>query len=145
MKGGLASFVVALEALHRMGVRLRGNVVFCANTDEESSGAGSWACVSHGVAADAGLCAEPSGFDAWVACRGSTAAVLKVQGRTGHVDLPPVDWRDGGAVNSIERMLPLVESMRRLREEWMSRADQQHPLLSPGGIVPTMVNGGSWM
>jgi len=49
-------------------VRLRGDVVYCANTDEESSGAGSLACVEHGVHADAGICGEPTGFDAWVCC-----------------------------------------------------------------------------
>ncbi len=41
MKGG----IVALETLHRHGVRLAGDVVFCTNTDEESSGAGGFRCV----------------------------------------------------------------------------------------------------
>ena len=61
MKGGLASLLFALETLHRAGVRLRGEVVYCANTDEESSGAGSLACVNHGVRADAGSAASPRG------------------------------------------------------------------------------------
>ena len=71
MKGGIACLLFALETrCARAGVSA-GDVVFCANTDEESSGAGSLACVAHGVRADAGICAEPTDFDAWVACRGT--------------------------------------------------------------------------
>jgi len=144
MKGGLASFVVALEALHRSDLRLRGDVVFCSNTDEESTGAGGWSCVRHGVAADAGLCAEPSDFDAWTACRGLSVATLKVLGRAGHIDMPQASWREGGAVNAIEKMTPLLVSLERLRECWRERSDHQHSLLSPGGVLPTIVRGGEW-
>ena len=44
MKGGLAGMLFALETLHRLGIKLAGDVVFCADTDEESSGAGAQAC-----------------------------------------------------------------------------------------------------
>lgn len=144
MKGGLAALVVAVEALHRAEVRLSGDVVLCANTDEESSGAGGWAAVAHGVAADAGICAEPTGFDAWTACRGVTTGVLRVPGRAGHAELPQPHWRQGGAVNAIEKALPLVQSMARLREQWHTDREQRHPLLSPGAIVPTVIRGGTW-
>jgi acetylornithine deacetylase len=144
MKGGLASFVVALETLHRVGLRLRGDVVFCANTDEESYGAGGWACVSHGVRADAGLCAEPSNFHAWTACRGALCALLRVRGRAGHVELPQRDWQQGGAVSAIERMLPLLDAIRSLREQWGTNRDHKHALLSPPAIVPTIIKGGTW-
>lgn len=144
MKGGLATFVVALEALHRAGARLRGDVVFCANTDEESSGAGGWACVCRGVRAQAGICSEPSNFDAWTACRGLTIGRLKVAGRAGHVEMDQAHWREGGAVNAIEKMAPLLISLERLRENWRVRSDHQHALLSPGGAIPTIVRGGTW-
>ena len=86
MKGGLASMLFALELLHRAGIKLRGDVVYCANSDEESSGAGSLACVAHGVKADAGICAEPTGFDVWVACRGTVMPIITVPGRAGHAE-----------------------------------------------------------
>jgi acetylornithine deacetylase len=143
MKGGLASFVVALEVLHRVGARLRGPVVYCANTDEESTGAGGWACVCHGVRADAGLCAEPSGFDAWTSCRGSSSAILRVRGRSGHVEFPQPDWREGGAVNAVEMMLPLLDAVARLRERWQANPEYRHALLSPPGIAPTIISGGN--
>ncbi len=95
MKGGLASFLFALECLRRAGVRLAGDVVYCANTDEESSGAGSLACVEHGVRADAGICAEPTGFDAWVTCRGTVCPIITVPGRAGHAEMPQPHWSRG--------------------------------------------------
>ena len=74
MKGGIAGMLYALQILGRLGVHLAGDVVFCTNTDEESSGAGSAACVARGVKADAGLCAEPTGFavSGWPAVAPST-------------------------------------------------------------------------
>ena len=47
-------------------------------------------------------------------------------------------WRDGGAVNAIEKMAVVLEAIRALREEWRGRSDQRHPHLSPGDIVPAM-------
>ena len=145
MKGGIADFLFALECLHREGVRLRGDVVFCTDTDEESSGAGSLALVDRGVGGDAGLCGEPTGFDAWVACRGAFTLSITVRGRTGHAEMPMPHWREGGAVNAIDRLELVLGGIRRLREDWRSRPDYRHPLLSPGDIVPVLVQGGEWI
>jgi len=144
MKGGLTTLAFAVEALRRADVRLRGDIVFCSNTDEESSGVGGWAAVRHGVAAAAGICAEPTGFDVCAACRGTTTGVLTVPGRAGHAEMPQPHWRAGGAVNAIEEALPLIASLRRLRDDWRTRPDQRHALLSPGSITPTIIRAGEW-
>jgi len=144
MKGGLASMLFALELLHRLGVKLKGDVIYSANTDEESTGAGGHAVVAHGIRADAGICAEPTGFDVWTACRGELFPTITVRGRSGHAELNRTHWQDGGAVNAIQKSLLVLQAIERLREEWQRRADQQHPLLSPGDIVPTMIAGGVW-
>lgn len=145
MKGGIACLVVALETLSRLNLRLRGDVVFCTNTDEESSGAGGHMCVRRGVRADAGIVAEPTGFDAWVTCRGTVTPTITVEGRAGHAEMPQPGWRAGGAVNAIEKLVLLLNGIRALREEWRTRPDHQHPLLHPGDIVPTLVRGGGWV
>lgn len=144
MKGGIASMMVALETLHHLGVELDGDVVWCTVTDEESSGAGGFAAVTRSVRADAGLCAEPTNFDAWVACRGSLTPIITVEGRAGHAELAQPHWREGGAVNAIEKTAIVLDAVRTLREEWRGRADQLHPYLSPGDIVPTMLQAGEW-
>ena len=145
MKGGIADELFALIVLHRLGIGLAGDVVFCTNTDEESSGAGSYACVEHGVRADAGVSGEPTAFDAWVACRGAVNATITVEGRPGHAEVRQPDWRRGGAVNAIDKMALVLQGIHTLREDWRTRGDHAHPLLSPGDIVPTMVRGGEWM
>jgi acetylornithine deacetylase len=145
MKGGIACLVVALETLSRLGVRLAGDVVFCTVTDEESSGAGGRRAVEHGVKADAGIAAESTTFDAWVSCRGTVTPTITVEGRAGHAEIPQPDWRAGGAVNAIEKLVPLLNGIQALREEWRGRPDHKHPLLAAGDIVPTIVNGGTWM
>ncbi len=145
MKGGIAAMVVALESLQRAGVCLRGDVVLCTVTDEESSGAGGRAAVARGVGADAGLCAEATDFDAWVACRGTVTPTISVEGRAGHAEMPQPHWSDGGAVNAIEKIVPVLEGVRALREDWRTRADHRHPLLAPGDIVPVLIGGGTWI
>jgi acetylornithine deacetylase len=145
MKGGIGGMLFALETLHRLGVRLAGDAVFCANTDEESSGAGSYACVAHGIRADAGLCAEPTSFDAWVACRGGVNPVVRTIGRTGHAEMHHPHWREGGPVNAIEKMSIVLDAIRALRDEWSRRPDHHHPYLHAPDILPTVIKGGEWM
>ena len=145
MKGGIASFVLAAEVLARLGVRLAGDLIVSTNTDEESSGAGGFALVQRGIRADACMVAEPTGFDAWVSCRGTVTPTIVVDGRAGHAEMRQPHWRDGGAVNAIEKMGLVLDAIRSLREEWRDRQDQKHPLLPPGDIVPTIIHGGNWM
>ena len=145
MKGGIADMLYAVATLRRLGVQLAGDLVFCTDTDEESSGAGAAACVARGVAADVGLCGEPTSFAAWIACRGAVGARLGIEGRGGHAEIPQPNWRDGGAVNAIEKLGIVLAAIRNLREDWRTRTEYTHPLLSPGDIVPTVVRGGEWM
>jgi acetylornithine deacetylase len=53
-------------------------------------------------------------------------------------------WSAGGAVNAIDKMRPVLDEVRAIREDWLTRPDQQHPLVSPGTIVPTIIRGGTW-
>jgi acetylornithine deacetylase len=145
MKGAIAAFVHVLECLHAEGVRLAGDVIVATNTDEESTGAGGIRVAERGIRADAGICGEPTGFDVWAACRGTTNVTITVPGRSGHAEMPHPNWRDGGAVNAIEKLEVALGAIRSLREDWRTRADGRHPLLAPPDIVPTMVSGGEWM
>ena len=145
MKGGVAAMVFAVETLAALDVRLAGDLVVCTVTDEESTGAGGLAAVRHGVRADAGVVTEPSGFDVWIACRGSLIPTITVPGRPGHAGMPHPHWREGGAVNAIEKATVVLDAFSRLQDEWRRRPDQQHPYLSPGDIVPTVIAGGEWI
>jgi acetylornithine deacetylase len=144
MKGGVAAMVFAAELLAELGVPLRGQLLVNTVTDEESSGAGGIASVAHGVIADAAVVPEPTGLDVWLACRGTLTPTITVTGRPGHAEITQPHWADGGAVNGIEKAAVVLDAIRRLREDWRVRADQQHPHVRPGDIVPTMIRGGEW-
>ena len=145
MKGGIAGMLFALETVTRLGATLTGDVVFCTDTDEESSGAGAYACAAHGVRADAGLCAEPTAFDVWVACRGGVNPTVRTVGRAGHSEMHHPHWRDGGPVNAIEKMEIVLASLRALREDWSRRPEHQHKYLHVPDVLPTVIKGGEWM
>ncbi len=144
MKGGVASMVFAAEVLAQLGVELNGDLLVATNTDEESSGAGGTALVERGLKADAGIVTEPTGFQTWVACRGSEYGVVRVPGRPGHAEVHQPDWREGGAVNAIDKVMVVLGAIDSLRREWASRAENAHPYLSPPTVLATMARAGEW-
>jgi acetylornithine deacetylase len=144
MKGGIASMVYAAQALARLGIDLQGDLVVATNTDEESSGAGGTALVDRGLSADAGIVTEPTGFDTWVACRGSEYGVITVPGRPGHAEVKQPHWRRGGAVNAIEKSAVVLAAIAALRLDWSQREGFDHPYLSRPSLLPTMARSGEW-
>ena len=140
MKGGVAAMVVAAEVLARESA-LAGELVVCTVTDEEETGAGGIAAVARGVRAAAGLIPEPTGFDAWVACRGDLICEIVVDGRLGHagIEHPP-----GDAVNAIDKARVVMDALRRLHADRRERPDHRHLHLSPGHVIPTRIAGGDW-
>ena len=144
MKGGVAAMVLAAETLAALGVPLRGDIVVCTVTDEESTGAGGIAAVAHGVKADAGIVPEPTSFDVWVACRGTVYPTFVFEGRPAHAELAQPHFRAGGGVNAIEKAGLLLQAIERLREDWRRDPAHQHRYLSPPDVVPTLINGGEW-
>ncbi|MGH2871960.1 MAG: M20/M25/M40 family metallo-hydrolase, partial [Solirubrobacteraceae bacterium] len=118
MKGGVAAMAFAAQALRIEGVRLAGDLIVATNTDEESSGAGGSALVRRGLRADAGIVTEPTDFRVWVACRGSEYGVVTVPGRPGHAEVRHPGWRQGGAVNAIEKAAVVMRAIAALRERW---------------------------
>jgi acetylornithine deacetylase len=144
MKGGIAAMVFAVEAIARQGISLAGDLIVATNTDEESSGAGGTALVQHGLRADACIVTEPTGFDVWIACRGSEYGTIRVPGRPGHAEVRQPDWRAGGAVNAIEKAMVVLEAIQRLRREWSTRPGLDHPQLSRPNLLPTLARSGEW-
>jgi acetylornithine deacetylase len=144
MKGGIASMVLAVETLAALGVALDGDLVVATNTDEESSGAGGTALVERGLRADAAIVTEATGFDVWVACRGSEYARVRVPGRPGHAEVRQPDWREGGAVNAIEKAAVVLQAMQSLRRRWSEAPGLDHPYLSRPDLLPTVARAGEW-
>ncbi len=132
MKGGIAAMVLAAEVLAERG-GLAGDVIVCTNTDEESSGVGGLACARHGVSADFAIVTEPSGLEVWPACRGTVYCTIGVPGRAGHAEQEHPHWRDGGAVNAIEKGRFLLDGVDRLRARVAHARRPPAPAAGPAG------------
>lgn len=143
MKGGIAAMVVAAEALVRRRV-LAGDLIVATNTDEESSGAGGTALVERGVRADGAIVTEPTGLDVWISCRGSTYAAVTVPGRAGHAEIAHPHWRQGGAVNAIEKAQVVLDSLRGVSARWADDTTLRHPRLSVPTAIATAISAGDW-
>lgn len=144
MKGGIAAAVLAVETLAALGLAPAGDLLFNTVTDEEWNGAGTLASVGNGIRADAAVVPEPTDLDTVVAQRGILGGTVTVQGRPGHAEYPPGDWRHGGAVNAIEKTVPVLAALAALREAWAAEPGSAHPLLPPPSLVPTTIRGGEW-
>lgn len=145
MKGGVAAMAFAAEVLSRSGAPLRGDLIVNTVTDEESTGAGALACAARGVGADGGIVPEPTALEAWLGTRGSLMPEIVVEGRAGHAGFPQPHWSEGGAVNAIEKMQPVLAALFALRDEWARRPELRHPHLRTGTIVPTGLDAGQWI
>jgi acetylornithine deacetylase len=144
MKGGVAAMIVAAELLAELGVPLAGDLIVNTVTDEEYCGAGAAASVTAGLRADAAIVPEPSSLQTWVACRGILSPTITVHGRPGHAEVSQTHWRDGGAVNAIDKMMLVLAELQTLQADWIARPAHQHELLRPPSIVTTMIKGGEW-
>lgn len=144
MKGGVACMVFAAELLDRLKVRLRGDLIVNTNTDEESSGSGSLACVAHGLRADGGICPEATRGMLWRACRGSISLKVTVLGRAGHVEARHPHWREGGAVNAIDKAELVLAAVHEFQRRWATDPNQRHAFLAPPTVTTTVIRGGDW-
>ena len=144
MKGGVAAMVVAAETLSRLGIRLAGDLSSTRSPTRSRPGPAAsrrWrtACAPTPESSPSRP-ASRSGSPAAAPC----TPTITVEGRPGHAELLQPHWRDGGAVNAIEKAQVVLEAITRLREEWRTRSDLRHAYLSPADIVPTVMHAGEW-
>ena len=140
MKGGLVTYLIALDALSDLGLGLRGEVTVAATVGEENGGIGALSTVLRGYRADAAIITEPTRLALVPAQGGSLVFRLKVPGRSAHAAV-----RDEG-VSALEKFVPIFENLRALEEE--RNGVLSHPLYE--GLqnkVPInvgVVRAGSW-
>jgi len=111
MKGGLISMTAALEAVISCGVPLCGDVIMQSVVNEEHSGNGSLACVAKGYTADAVVCTEPSGSQAFsVVSGGGIYFDISVSGKEVHTG---ARWKDGkqDGISAIEKMAIVINEL----------------------------------
>jgi acetylornithine deacetylase len=144
MKGGAAAILAAVESLVQSDFKPRGDIIVETVLDEEINGMGTVSCIQRGYKADAALIPEPSNLNIWAATRGIMWSKLTVNGRAGHAELEHPHWEEGGAVNAIEKMMLILDSIKMLECDWAQRSTKHHPLLSMPRIMPTVLRGGNF-
>src|SRR5215211_1343319 len=120
MKGGLVTYLAALDALSELGIELRADVSVAATVGEENGGLGALSTVLRGYRADAALITEPTQLALVPAQGGSLVFRLEVTGRSAHAAV-----RDEG-VSALEKFVPVFEDLTKLEEE--RNATLYHPL-----------------
>ncbi|TGV00065.1 peptidase, partial [Mesorhizobium sp. M00.F.Ca.ET.186.01.1.1] len=128
------------SVLQKLGVSLKGDVIFQSVVEEESGGAGTLATILRGYKADAALIPEPTNMKIFPKQQGSMWFRLTVKGRSAH----------GGTryegVSAIEKSMLVVQAIGRLEKERNDRLDD--PLYAklpiPIPINIGVIEGGKW-
>ena len=136
MKAGLAAIMVAAANAVERGVA--GDVVVAAVCDEEFASAGAQSVVET-VWADGAIVTEPTGeqVEVAVAHKGFTWHTIVVNGRAAHGSRP----QDG--IDAITRMGRVLVGIDGIAERLA--AEPGHPLLGPGSIHASIIDGGREM
>jgi acetylornithine deacetylase len=140
MKSGIAAMLLAVKAVRSAGVGLRGDVIIETVVEEECTGNGALACALRGFRADAALIPEPTDMHASLATVGVIWFRVTTRGQSSHV------LAAQSAVNAIEKMHPVIRSLRDL--ERALNAEDRHPLYRlvhhPINLNVGVMRGGDW-
>lgn len=139
MKGGLAASLLAVRALRRSGVPLRGDLLMACVQGEEDGGLGTFATLQRGWRADACVVPEPTDLDVVPANAGALTFRLRVTGRATHAS------RHTEGVSAIARLWPLWQALEDLEQRRNLAVDplmRRWPLAYPLSIGT--LRAGDW-
>jgi acetylornithine deacetylase len=131
MKGALAAALVA--ALRAREARLPGDVVVACVIDEELGSAGTEHLLTRWEA-DAAIVCEPTDERVRIAHKGFTGFEIEMPGRAAHGSRPDL------GVDAIAAMGPVLTRLAELQARL--GADSGHPLLGPGSVHASLIEGG---
>ena len=131
MKGGLASIIMAAEAIRRSGVRLAGDLVVACVAGETQGGEGTHYLMESGLRTDAAVVAEPFGADHLVTVHsGIVHMAIHTYGVTGHIG------RLEGTVNAVQTMTAVIDALQHVEFRHTPRPDlPAFPRLNVGSIL----------
>lgn len=120
MKSGLAAMTMALDAIIKSEIELRGDIILEYTVDEELSGNGTLACIQRGYKADAGVSCETSNLRVQPASIGRIWFDISIIGKPAGIQ------RRWEGVNAIEKGYKIVEAVSSLEERRVNSLS--HPL-----------------
>lgn len=133
MKAGVAAMVLAMEALQRSGIKLKGTLRFIGTAGEEVDGYGAKEVIRRGQAQDASamIISEPTSNQAVVAHKGALWLEIKTYGKTAHGSMP-----DQG-INAILAMNHFLNAIAQYEFSY-----QEHPVLGKPTLNVATIQGG---
>lgn len=141
MKAGIAAYIVAFEAIRRLGLQPAAPVYLQSVVEEECTGNGALACLHHGYRADAAVIPEPFNETILSAQVGVMWLQVEVVGKPAHV------LNAAQGINAIEAACALWENLKSLPDEW-NRKESRHSafshLDSPIKFNLGRIEGGEW-
>jgi len=129
MKGALAAILDAAAKVEN----LRGDVIVTAVADEELASIGTVAVLER-VRPDAAIVVEPTELRLAIAHKGFVGFEIETRGVAAHGSRPHL------GVDAIAKMGPVLVALRAFDERL--RAGAQHPLVGPGSIHASLIEGG---
>ena len=131
MKGGLASIVMAAEAVRLSGVRLKGDLVVACVAGETQGGEGTHHLMKTGFRTDMAVVAEPFGLGNLVTVHaGIVHLAIHAYGVTGHMA------RSGHTVHAVHKMARIMDALEKVELACTPRPDMPAlPRLNVGSII----------
>ncbi len=134
MKGPIASMLIALLAIKRSGIKLRGDIIFTGVLGEEEQSDGSEALIKSGITAQGAIVGEPSNYEYALGHRGLEWIEIRVRGRAAHGGVPHL------GVNAISKAARLI---LRIEEELIPRlALRDNDFMGPSVMNFGRISGG---
>lgn len=139
MKAGLAAAHIAVRALQRSEVPLRGDVILASVEGEEDGGLGTFALLERGWRTDACVIGEPTSLDAIPANGGALTFRLRIHGRATHAA------RRTEGVSAVAKLWPVWQALEALETRRHQKVDPRAarwPLAHPLSVGT--VTAGDW-
>ena len=131
MKGGVATIVMAAEAIRKAGVQLKGDLVIACVVGETQGGEGTYHLVQQGFRTDMAVVAEPFGVGNLVTVHaGIIHMAIHTYGVTGHIS------RLEETVNAIHKMTGVIDALQQVKFTYTPREDLPDlPRLNVGSVI----------
>ena len=131
MKGGVATIVMAAEAMRKAGIKLKGDLVVACVAGETQGGEGTYHLMQSGLRTDMAVVAEPFGLGNLVTVHaGIVHMAVHTYGVTGHIS------RIQETVNAVHKMTKVIDALQRVQFTYTPREDLPDlPRLNIGSVI----------
>lgn len=135
MKGPLACMILALVAIKRADIKLKGDLIFVGVIEEEYKSYGTEYLVKNGPKTDAAIVGEPTKLDIAAGHRGLEWLEITIEGKTAH---------GGTASEGINAISKAAKFINKVEEELLPQfAERTHDLIGPPTLNFGVIKGGT--